>query len=230
MGDLLNLVNGLRAGEMNYQDFIGGLGQWFNDIGVGEKVTSFMELAWFPFLALGVGALLLFYGKKWLGLLKFLVCGAAGFVVGLVVNPMLVGMLPFLDGKAWITASLCALILAVLNKLIYGIIFFGGSAAGAFALFYFEGILPMELPTVGNPLLCLIPAGITILLMLMIRKNVQRLVTATIGAFILNLGIKKLYDYTATIPEQAMFVDLGVVAFFVLVGFIYQYRRRRRYS
>ena len=229
MGDLLNLVNGLRAGDMNFNEFVGNLGQWFNDIGVGGPVTALMETVWFPFVAIAVGALLLFYGKRWLGLLKFLVCGAIGFVVGLVVNPMLVDMLPFLDGKAWITGALCALILAVLNKLIFGVLFFGGPAVGAFAICYFEGTIPFELPTVGNLPMCLGAAAIALVLMLIIRKNFERIVTAALGAFAINLGVKKLFDYTATIPEYAMMVDLGVVGVLTLIGFIYQYRRRRRY-
>lgn len=229
MAELLNLVNSLRSGDMNYFDFLGGLGQWFNDIGVGGKVTAFMELAWFPFLAFAVGFILLFYGKKWLGLVKFVSCAAIGFVIGLVVNPLIVGTLPFLDGKAWITASLCALILAVLNRLLFGVIFYGAPAAGAFALFYFEGTLPFAVPTVGDALMCLIPAAVAILLMLIIRKDVERVVTAMLGGFVINLGVKQLYDYTAAVPQYAFMIDLAVVAAVTVVGFVYQYRRRRRY-
>lgn len=229
MQDLLNLVYSFRAKEIDLNGFIGGLGQWFNDIGVGGPVMSVVNASWFPFVALAVGALMLFYGKKWLGFIKFASCAAIGFVAGLIANPYLVTTLPFLEGKAWITGALCALILAVLNKLIFGLIFFGGPAAGAFAVCYLPGALPMELPTANNLYACLGVAAGAALIMLMIRKNFQRVVTAVLGASFANLGIKRLYDYSASLPEYQVYVDFGVVTLIAIIGFVYQYRRRRRY-
>lgn len=229
MGDLLNLVNNLRAGDMNFTEFIGGLGQWFNDIGVGGKVTSVTNASWFPFVALAVGALFIFYGKKWLGFIQFASCGGMGFVLGLVLNPMLVDTLSVLEGKAWITGSLCALILAVLNKLIFGLLFFGGPALLVFLICYFGAIIPFDIPTMGNLPVCIGIAAGTSLLMFLLRRDVARIVTAVLGGFIINFGVKKLYDYTASIPKYAMMVDLGVVALLAVMGFVYQYRRRRRY-
>ena len=120
-------------------------------------------------------------------------------------------------------------VLAVLNKLIFGIIFFGGPAAAVFVICYFGGTVPVELPTIGNLPMCAGAAGVTALLMFLARRNLQRIVTAVIGGFAINLGVKRLYDYTATIPEYAMIVDLSVVGALALIGFVYQYRRRRRY-
>ena len=214
---------------MNFSEFIGGLGAWFNDIGIGGMITSILEQFWVPYAALAIGALFLFYGRKWFGFLKFVSCAAIGFVAGLVVSPMLVTMLPFLEGKAWITGALCAMMLAVLNKLIFGLIFFGIPAAAAFTVCYFEGVIPYELPTVGDIPKSAIGAAIALLFMMIIRKNFERILTAVGGGFIINFGVKKLYDYTATIPDIAMQVDLAVVAVLALIGFAYQYRRRRRY-
>lgn len=233
MQELLDLVNGLRAGEMGSEEFIGNLGQWFNDIGVGGPVTSFFEASWFPYIALVAGAIFLFYGRKWFGLIKFLSFGAIGFVAGLVVSPMLEETLEFLVGKAWITGALCALILAVLNKLIFGLIFFGGPAAGAFAVCYFPDVLPIELPTVGDVPMCAGVAAVAALLMLALRKDIERIVTAGVGGIVFNMGIRKLYDYTTLIPEAyskyVTYLDLGVVISLAVIGYMYQYRRRRRY-
>ena len=49
MQDLLNLVYSFRAKEIDLNGFIGGLGQWFNDIGVGGPVMSVVNASWFPF-------------------------------------------------------------------------------------------------------------------------------------------------------------------------------------
>ena len=125
--------------------------------------------------------------------------------------------------------GLCALILAVLNKLIFGLIFFGGPAAGAFYLCYAKGLLPFKMPTEGDALKSLIGCAVAILIMLLIRKNFQRLVTAFLGGFLLNFGIKALWDYPALLPAYADYLNYGVLALFTLIGFIYQYRRRRRY-
>ena len=233
MQELLNLVNDLRAGSMNFKEFIGNLGQWFNDIGVGGPVTSFMANSWFPYLALAVGALFLFYGKKWLGLMLFASCAGIGFVVGLVVSPMLVKTLPFLDGKAWITGALCALMLAVLNKLIFGLIFFGAPAGAAFAVCYFPGILPFEVPFAGDLPICIGVGAGAALIMLIFRKDFQRIITAAIGGILVNLGIKKLYNYLLLIPaaysKYLSYIDIAAVALLAILGYMYQHKRRRRY-
>ena len=229
MNDLITLINDFRAKELNFNEFIGGLGAWFNDIGVGGFVTSVLAQAWVPFAALALGMIFLFYGRKWLGCIKFVSCAGIGFVAGLVVNPFLIDMLPFLDGKAWITGALCALMLAVLNKLIFALIFFGIPVAATFIVCYFEGVIPYELPTVGNVTTAAVAAVGALLIMLVIRKDFERIITAIIGGFIINFGVKSLYDYTATIPDIAMQVDLGVVAALAVMGYFYQYRRRRRY-
>ncbi|MBE6537548.1 MAG: hypothetical protein E7673_06320 [Ruminococcaceae bacterium] len=233
MQQVLDLINGLRAGNMNFKEFIGGLGQWFNDIGIGGPVTAVIKASWFPYVALAVGAIFLFYGRRWLGLIKFLTCAGVGFAAGLIVSPMLEGMLPFLVGKAWIMGALCALMLAVLNKLVFAVIFFGGPAAGAFVVCYFDGIIPVKLPTVGDIRLCLVAAAIGALLMFMVRKDFERILTSIIGGVLVNYGVRQLYDYLTLIPEAyakyATYVDVGVVALLAAIGYAYQYQRRRRY-
>ena len=233
MQELLNLVNGLRAGSMNFKEFIGNLGQWFNDIGVGGPVTSFMAASWFPYVALAVGALFLFYGKKWLGFMLFASCAGIGFVVGLVVSPMLETTLPFLVGKAWITGALCALMLAVLHKLIFGLIFFGGPAGAAFAVCYFPGILPFDVPFAGDLPVCIGVGVGAALIMLIFRKDFQRIITAIIGGIIVNLGVKKLYNYLALVPDAyskyLTYINIGAIALLALLGYVYQHKRRRRY-
>ena len=229
MKELLDLVYGFRAKEMNFNEFIGGLGAWFNDIGVGGPIMDVVSKSWFPFFAMAMGAIFLFYGRKWFGCLKFLSCAAVGFVAGLIVNPMLVGMLPFLEGKAWITGALCAMMLAVLNKLLFGIAYFGLPPVVVFAVCYYPGILPKDLPSVGNLPKCLFAAAGMLLIMLIIRSDFERIVTAIEGSLMLNYGIKRIFDYTASVPDIAPYVDLVVIAVFALIGFVYQYRRRRRY-
>ena len=231
MKELGKLINSFRAKELTFKQFTVELGCWFDDIGIGKPFTEAIESSWFPYVAIALGALVLFYGTKWIGFMRFLSCAAIGFVTGLVLNPMLVETetLPFLEGKAWITGALCALILAVLGKLIFGLIFFGGPAAGAFAAFYLPDIIPGDLPTVNNLYACLGIAAGAALLMLMIRKNFQRILTSGIGGVLVTVGVKKLYDYTALLPEYALYIDIGAFALLVLLGFTYQYRRRRRY-
>ena len=229
MKELGKLINSFRAKEMNFKEFTVELGCWFDDIGIGKPFTEAIESSWFPYVAIALGAIFLFYGKKWLGFMRFVSCAAIGFVTGLVLSPMLVDMLEFLDGKAWITGALCAMILAVLGKLIFGLIFFGGPAAGAFAVFYLPDIIPGDLPTVNNLPACLGIAAGAALLMLMIRKNFQRILSSGIGGVLVTVGVKKLYDYTELLPEYALYIDIGVFALLVILGFTYQYRRRRRY-
>ncbi len=229
MKELLDLIYGFRAKEMDFNEFVGGLGAWFNDIGVGGPVMDTIAKSWFPFFAFAMGALLLFYGRKWFGSLKFMAFASIGFVAGLVFNPMLVGMLPFLEGKAWITGGLCAMILAVLNKLLFGVSYYCLPPVIVFIICYYPGYIPYDLPSAGVLPKCLFAAAGMLLIMIIIRRDFERIVTALGGSMLINYGVKRIYDYTASIPDIAKYVDLTVIGILALIGFVYQYRRRRRY-
>ena len=178
-------------------------------------------------IALGLGVLC--YGKKWLGFLKFIASAGGGFAIGLAINPMLISTLPVLEGKAWITGAVFALVLGVLSGLLYFVLYIGGSGLFVYVTCYAGGLFPFPLPTEKSVVLSCIAVAVVAFMLLVWRKNSEMLGTAFLGAFLINKGIRIIYDYTALLAEHANVLNAVVLCMIAVLGFTHQYRRRRRY-
>ena len=229
MPDIIGFLKSTFTGELPFHDFVGALGQIFNDIGIGGAVSSLTEKFWFPYAAIALGLVVLCYGKKWLGFLKFIASAGGGFAIGLAINPMLIPTLPVLEGKAWITGAVFALVLGVLSGLLYFVLYIGGSGLFVYVTCYAGGLFPFPLPTEKSVVLSCIAVAVVAFMLLVWRKNSEMLGTAFLGAFLINKGIRIIYDYTALLAEHADVLNAVVLCMIAVLGFTHQYRRRRRY-
>ncbi|MBQ9071416.1 MAG: hypothetical protein IJY23_08770 [Clostridia bacterium] len=231
MGDFIDFFKGVLAGEFDFYAFVGRFGHLLNEAGfaaVFEKIESFGMIS--AIVAIALGAILIFYGKKYLGLLSLVASTAVGYFAGAsLMHPMLIGTLPVLEGKEFICGAIVALVGAVLNKLIYNVLFYGLAAVFSYVICFVNGLIPVALPTTGNATMSYIAVGAVIVILLLQRKSAQRLGTAFLGAFLVTYGVKFFFDYTALLPEYAVWINAGVMCVIAAIGFAYQYKRRRRY-
>ena len=231
MGVIISFIKGVLAGDFDFHSFVGTLGHMLNEAGfaaVFEKIESLGILS--AIAAIAGGLLFVFYGKKFLGLVKFVASAGLGYIAGSsVMHPLIVGTLPVLEGKGFICGAILALVCAVLYKLIYNVLFFGLAAAFSYVIFYAGGLIPVALPTVGDKTMSYIAVGAVLLIILLQRKSAERLGTAFLGAFFITYGVKYFFDYTALMPDKAVLLNAIVMCAFAIVGFNYQYKRRRRY-
>ena len=231
MGVIVSFIKGVLAGDFDFYAFVGNLGHMLNEAGfaaVFEKIESLGIVS--AIVAMAFGLLLVFYGKKYLGIIKFAAATGFGYFAGAsVMHPLILDTLPVLEGKEFICGAILALVCAVLYKLIYNVLFFGLAAIFAYVIFFAGGLIPVVLPTLGNQTMSYIAVGAVLLIILLQRKSAERLGTAFLGAFLITYGVKYFFDYTALLPDQAVIINAAVMCAIALVGFLHQYKRRRRY-
>ena len=231
MGVIVSFIKGVLAGDFDFYSFVGTLGHMLNEAGfaaIFEKIESLGIVA--ALVAIAGGMISAFYGKKYLGLIKFFAAAGCGYFAGAsVMHPLVIGTLPVLEGKEFICGAILALVCAVLYKLIYNVLFFGLAAMFSYVIFYAGGLIPMALPTVGDKTMSSMAVGAVLLIILLQRKSAERLGTAFLGAFLITYGVKYFFDYTALLPDKAVIINAAVMCAIALVGFRYQYKRRRRY-
>ena len=201
-----------------------------------------------PLIIAVVGVIFAYNGKRLLNLLKFLVCAGAGYYVGAhilygyiaaYVAPH--GVTPLIVGIA------LAVVLLLLSKFAYAIVFAGAFGYAAYLL------IPMyvvaKVPALANPIYLIVAAVAAGVVALIFRGLLETVLTAAFGGAGFALGL-----YTAIVNVTAMFglgngvglrinytnpvlstltfetvvlvVVILVVAFF---GFIKQVKNRHRY-
>ena len=230
MGVYINFFKDVFAGKYVFNDFVGTLGQLLNDAGMQKLFEMIKGIGQaLAFVAIAVGALQLLYGKKFLGLFKFVAFAGIGYAVGaFAIQPILPEILLNAINPT-VCGVIFALIAAVLYKLLYVLVLFGLGGTFVYVIFYAGGLIPMELPTIGNATMSYVVVGIALFLLLIKKKNAERLGTAFLGSYLITYGVKMLYDYTALIPDQAKIINAIVLVALAIGGYVYQYRRRRRY-
>ena len=223
-------IKAVFDGTYDFWGFIKELGDLFNKLGetvIFKDLTLaaiFTSPGLYSYILAGIGLVFLFYGRKFLPLLKVLVFGAVGYVVGTVfAYPALMVAMP---GSALVTPVSCgvtaAVIGAVLCKFLYGVLYVGVGAIFTYVICFGGGLIP-GLPTVGNATLSYVAVAIVVLILIIMRKNISRLGLSFAGAYFIVEAVSKNF-FKLTSPVN--FIVMGVVA---LIGFSYQYKRRKRY-
>ena len=164
----------------------------------------------------------LFWGKKLLGFQKFLAAFTVGYAVGAAfVTPMLAGVLaidPMIVGLA------VGVLGALLRKPIYFLAYVLCAGYPAY-LFAMLSIAPGAMP-VG------LAVGVAaIVLALLLRKLIETLGLSLLGAYCLYLSVDAIMagGLVAMLGELEPTISLVIVAVVGLIGFIAQWKNRRRY-
>lgn len=216
-------------GSINFADLKHHIWTLYLNYNIGGTITS--TIASFGIIGAAalivVGLIFLLYGKKFFGVAKFLMCAGAGYFVGtLVVTPLintLFAVSPLICG------AVCALVMAVFSKFLYNIVLYGSAAIATYVILFANGALPIVLFTQGNMIFSLAGVGVVLLLMLLMRKNIDRLITSFAGACAIVYGVRRIYDFSLLLPGYELWLKLGAVALLAVLGFAFQYHRRRRY-
>lgn len=218
------------SGAYDFWEFIKILGDFFNMIGatvIKDELTISSILTspgLYSYILAAVGAVFLFYGRKFFPLIKFVVFAAIGFVVGnAFAYPAL---MVYMAGSVIVTPITCgvtvAIIGAALSQYLYGIVYLGAGAIFAYVICFAGGLIP-GLPTVGNSMLSYIAVAIVVLVLIIMRKNISRLGLSVAGAYFIVEAVSKNF-YKLESPMN--FIAMGAVA---LIGFAFQYKNRKKY-
>lgn len=186
-----------------------------------------------PYLAVVFVALSLietFFGKKLLTIQKVLGSFVVGFVLGVqYVSPIVDKVLVI---QPWITGLVVGAVALILYKLIYIVAVIACAGYPVYFICYTAAYLPEVTGyTKGNMMYSGIAAAVAIVIVLLLLKYVEILGTAVLGAYFTTLCIKTMYDFTALeflkgYESLSFYVVFGFIA---LLGFIFQFKTRRRY-
>lgn len=239
MSEIINFFKDVLAGAYNWGDFIGHIGHTANTLleseGLAPMVGFFTELgAVLNVIIIAFGLLNLFYGKKFVILFRSVAGAVLGYAIGVsVLHPVVAETIPDL------TAMWCGIIVGVVltvlmwSELYYRVSLYAVVALFSYVIFYAGGLIPIDLPTVGNATLSYIAVGAVVLVFILFHKHIERIGTSFLGAFLIHYGVTQFYDYTALIPAEyadyAGYAVAAVICLHALVGFRFQHKRRRRY-
>ncbi|MBE6635827.1 MAG: hypothetical protein E7617_06505 [Ruminococcaceae bacterium] len=231
--EMKDFFTSVLNGTFDFNKLVAFFGSLFDDVKANEGVMGIWDgfmgavSGFLPFLLIALGVIELLYGKKFLGIQKFVASAALGYCVGvLAVSPVVSTVLPIPE---MVCGAVVALVAAVLCKQVYAVALFGGAGLFGYVICFAGGLIP-GLPTVGNQVLSFAAAGVLIFLVLIFRKNIERLGLAFLGSYMITSAvINNFFNYTTLVPGSEGLIRNSVLCLIAVLGFVYQYKRRRRY-
>ena len=231
------------AGAIGFAEVGGEISNVFARITVpGGTIQSFWTTAtdWlannipFAWIIPSVLALLsliqVFFGKKLLGIQKFLACLAIGFACGTVfIYPLLcnIGITFMAD---WVVGLIVGVVAAVLSRLVYFLAYILCAGCAGYIL-CLSGILPAAVaPYLAHWYVGVGVAILFVVLALLLRRFIEMLGTAVLGGYTLYLSfcaILSSFGWEIG-ADYKMWWLIGFLAVCGLLGFIVQLKTARR--
>ena len=187
-------------------------------------------------LAIAILALSLveaFLGKKIIGFQKFVACFIFGFIIGTAfIYPILA---PLTESFAWVTTyvvgAAIGLICALLCLPIY-VVFYALSIGYFTYSLMMDGLVPSF---ADNKIAAAVAMVLVVVLAFICRKVVEIGLTSVLGGVFTYYSVNYLLVVTMgqSMPEllgaNAQIAQIGIIAAVSLLGFIVQYKTRRRW-
>lgn len=191
-----------------YNAFVEGLGGAFN------------------FLLVALCLVVALFGRRLSGIIRVVLLFVIGFVASVYwVAPIITQVIPSIPAIG--IGIAVGIFAAVLSRMIYNFVYVGCIGFDVYniclnALF----IVELTSLTKGNVGVSLVVAIVAVIIALLLRKYLEMLITAGLGAFGIAYFMKEIVDYTASINLDSM-TTVAIVAVIVAIPcFIYQFYNR----
>lgn len=196
-----------------------------NILGLWELFLGLIEpyMVYVPFVLLGLCLLPALLGRRIFSFLRFLAFFGAGFILSVhLLTPFIE---PFIPGlPAWVVGIITGLVAAVLSKFLY---YIGYALVAGYAVYIiiYKGMILPELMTfaTGNMYVSLAFAAGAIILAFLLRKYIEMMGTALLGAWGIAETVRLWWDYPALdafagiefIPVLVATLALGIICFII---------------
>ena len=196
-----------------------------NILGLWELFLGLIEpyMVYVPFVLLGLCLLPALLGRRIFSFLRFLAFFGAGFILSVhLLTPFIE---PFIPGlPAWVIGVITGLVSAVLSKFLY---YIGYALVAGYAVYIiiYKGMILPELMTfaTGNMYVSLAFAAGAIILAFLLRKYIEMMGTALLGAWGIAETVRLWWDYPALdafagiefIPVLVATLALGIICFII---------------
>ena len=236
MGAITTFLDGVKNATLSLTDLFAKVGEFcenFLAIDVIATVQGMADgfIANIPFgsalVFMVVGLLIALFGKRILGALKFVAAVIVGFGVGTLYLAPLVSFVP----QAWIVGAVCAVVFALLFKVVYIVGLVAISGYSVYWVAFTAAVLPQVTAfTKGNMIYSAVAAVVAVVLVLVLLKFVEKVYTAVLGAWMITTNLVVVWDPRSlgvlTQNDLILYIVMGVLA---LIGLLVQIKTRKRY-
>lgn len=231
----MEFINDLIACKFGFADLWAKISEFYATVaGEGTAVKGLWDTgigfikpyigAYFAYILIALSLVQAFFGKRLLGLQKFLGFFAIGFTLGMYyLAPIVKGFLPVIPD--WVVGLVVAVLAAVLSKVLYLVVVAVAAGYSAYLVAYSGMVLGA---IKGNLIVAAAVAVVAIVLVLLLLKWIEILGTAFGGGYLFALALLPVFDYTTMIPLEANLDKLVVAGVVGLLGFIIQVVTRKR--
>jgi len=196
-----------------------------------EWIDKFMPFAWIiPSVLALLSLIQVFFGKKLLGVQKFLACLAIGFACGtMFIHPLLcnIGITFMAD---WVVGLIVGVVAAILSRLVYFLAYVLAAGCAGYIL-CLGNIFPESVSQyIGHWYVGVGVAVLFIVLALLLRRFIEMLGTAALGGYTLFLSFNAiLVSFGWQVgSEYELWWKIGFLAVCGLLGFLVQLKTARR--
>lgn len=204
-----------------------------NVLSIWDAIKNFVSpiIIFLPYVLMALGFIVAFFGKKMDGLVKFLGFFVLGFFLGVYfLAPVIPPEVPI---PAWVIGIVIAVIAAVMSKLLFVFTYSAAVLYSVYRLCYHGFFLDLEIDfAVGKSLTALAVAAIILILTLIFFKFVDMFLLSAFGAWMVTSGFAFGIIDLGAIPnlgDKSWILEVSIIGIITLLGFIFQFRTRRRY-
>ena len=117
------IIESLQDAAFSFEDIFFYIAVFFSDLVLNDYVLEVIALIepvlpYLPYILLGLSLIVAFFGRRLLGLLRFLTFFVIGGLIGIyMLGPIILDVMP--DIPVWVIGLVTGLVAAVLAKIIY---------------------------------------------------------------------------------------------------------------
>ena len=240
MGGFMNFFYAIKDGAFGIDGSIAYIINFVKNMWASEAVATVKD--WFfgliapiwvavPFILLGFYVLLALAGKRLFGILRFLTFFVVGVLLGTyLLSPLVAKVIPQIP--PFITGILTGIVAAVLSKILYIVALIVAVGYPVYTACITGTVIPaVTVYAMGNVWISLAAAAVAVLLVLLLKKFVEMLGTSMLGGLGIAFVVRGWYDFTTLelFGGKTWIPMLIVTSLVGLIGFIVQFRTRRRF-
>jgi hypothetical protein len=184
-----------------------------------------------PYMLMALGLIVVLFGKKLSGVLKFLGFFFIGFFLGVyLLVPVIPPEVPL---SPWIVGVVVGVISAVLSRFVfvvsYSVVVLYSVYRFCYHGFFFD--FQQEFST-GKALTALGIAAVILVVSLVFFRFVEMLLFSALGAWLMTAGFGFAFIDLGAIPNlggNSWILEVSIIGLITLIGFVFQFKTRRRY-
>ena len=181
-----------------------------------------------PYIVLIASLIIGFFGKRLFPYIRSIIFFGAGFVGGMLFcAPFVQQYIPAIPQLA--VGIALGLLLAVLSRFVYNVLYVGAAGLGAFALCFYPLIPQLAAYTHNNLPVCIAVGVVVALIVLLLRKYIEMVATASVSAWLFAFVTTLIFDYPSYFPVDRAISMAVVEGALAVTMVIYQYKTRIRY-